>query len=82
MKIISFTSMEQRSELLLMKMASQLEELSSGIKMESNSFKGSAGLRLQSGLISLMKMLLNIGQLFIVMINSLALINSLATGLI
>lgn len=70
MKITSFTSMEQRSELLLMKMVNQSEELSLGIKMESNSFKVSAGLRLQSGSISLMKMPLNIGQLSIVMINS------------
>ncbi len=65
-----------------MKTANQSEELSSGIKMELNHFKESAGQKLPFGLIFLMKMLLNIGRLFIVMINSLVLINFLATGLI
>jgi len=53
-----------------MKTVNQSEEHSSGIKMELNHFKESAGQRLPFGLIFLMKMLLNIGRLFIVMINS------------
>jgi hypothetical protein len=70
MKITSFTSMELRSELLLMKMVNQSEELSSEIKMELNHSKESAGPRLQFGLTFSMKMLLNIGHLSIVMISS------------
>jgi hypothetical protein len=70
MRITSFTSMEQRSELLQTKTENPSEELSSEIKMELNHSKESAGPRLQFGLIFSMKTLLNIGHLSIVMISS------------
>jgi hypothetical protein len=70
MRITSFTSMEQRSELLLTKTENLSEELSSEIKMELNHSKESAGPRLQFGLTFSMKMRLNIGRLSTVMISS------------